>query len=117
MKKMAKTDPELKKLDKALEVLKEKFEKNHKWRAWREGVGSAWIERALKALEVVKPTQEEMRMDIVEADLRVEYGLSEPEILVEQKEEVISALWKLLQIAKWTRGEKVEALDRLGEGE
>jgi hypothetical protein len=110
---MGKKDQDLVKLDKAFIKLRRKSERNPNWWSWMESREGAWIERALRALERVKPSQEEMLLDIVEADLKVEYGLGDPEVLVKKKDKVISALWKLLKITKWMKGERIEVLDQL----
>lgn len=107
-----------KKPDKLFIKFKKKIEQNPQWWAWVEKKeGTAWIERVSKALERIRPSYEEMLMDIVEANLEVEFGFDGFEVLAEQKEEVIAALWKMLQITKWLGGEKMEVLDQLGEGE
>lgn len=114
---MKKKKLDIKKMDRAFARLREKLEKDPEWRAWMESGGPAWIEKAANALERIKPSQEEMLLDLVEADLKIEPVFGNPEILVKKKDEVISALWKLLKITKWARGESIEVLDNLEEGE
>jgi hypothetical protein len=113
---MKKKDPDLEKLDKVLSELRKKLERDHEWQASVGQREADWLKKASEALEKLKPPQDEMLLDIIEADLKIEYGLGDLEILIRKKEEVVSALWKLLQITKWLRGEKVRALDRLKEG-
>ena len=97
---MKKKDLDLEELDKVFAKLRKELEKDPEWRAWVKSGGPRWMKKVSEALERVKPSQEEMLLDIVEAGWVLESPGGDFSFLIKRKKDVITALWKLTQIVK-----------------
>lgn len=111
---MKKKNLDLKKLDKAFTKLRKKLEKDPMWQAWMESGGPEFIEKAAGELEKVKPSLDEMLLDIVEAGWVLESPGGDFGFLAKKKKDIITALWKLTQIVKGNYREGVGLVQKDG---
>lgn len=91
-----KSKPE--KIDKALKRLEKELEDDPLWQEWVGSGGPEFLERAAKELDEIKPSLEEMLLDLVEAGWRLENPDGDFGLLAKKKKDVITALWKLTQV-------------------
>ena len=109
-----KRDIDPKKMDKSFEKLKRKLEKDPMWQAWMDSGGPEFIEKASRELEKIKPSLDEMLLDIVEAGWILESPGGDFGFLAKKKKDIITALWKLTQIVKGNYKEGVGLVRKCG---
>lgn len=111
---MKKKNLDLKKLDKAFTKLRKKLERDPQWQAWMDSGGPQFLERAAKELDEVKPSLDEMLLDVVEAGWVLESPGGNFAFLAKKKEDIITALWKLTQIIRGNYQEEVGLVQKSG---
>lgn len=99
-KPLEKKGVDFKKMDQAFKKLRKKLEKDPMWQSWMDSGGPEFLEKASKELDKVKPSLEEMLLDVVEAGWVLESPGGDFSFLAQKKEDIITALWKLTQIVK-----------------
>lgn len=113
-KTQKKKDIDLKKMDKAFKKIKRKLEKDPQWRAWMDSGGPQFLEKAAKELDKVKPSLDEMFLDVVEAGWVLESPGGNFAFLAKKKKDIITALWKLTQIVRGNYQEGVGLTQKSG---
>lgn len=111
---MKKKNLDLKKLDKAFTKLRKKLERDPQWQAWMDSGGPQFLERAAKELDEVKPSLDEMLLDVVEAGWVLESTGGNFAFLAKKKEDIITALWKLTQIVRGNYQEEARPAQESG---
>lgn len=111
---MKKKDVDLEKIDKAFKKLQKKLEKDPQWQAWMDSGGPQFLEKAAKELDKVKPSLEEMLLDVVEAGWVLESPGGNFAFLAKKKEDIITALWKLTQIVRGNYQEEAGSAQKSG---
>lgn len=100
MKKKTRKETRLKRIDQVFKKIGKTLKEDPAWQEWVDSRGPEFLAKASQDLDEVKPPLEEMLLDVVEAGWMLENPDGDFSFLAKQKEDVITALWKVTQIIK-----------------
>lgn len=117
MKKKAKKEVRLEKIDQAFKKIGQVLGKDPAWREWIEAGGPEFLDMVSEELEEIKPSLEEMLLDLVEAGWVLENPDGDFNLLAKRKKDVVTALWKLTQMIKGYHRERGDLVGEDGRAE
>lgn len=100
MKKKTQKETRLKRIDQVFKKIGKTLKEDPVWQEWVDSGGPEFFTKASQDLDEIKPSLEEMLLDVVEAGWILENPDGDFSLLVKQKKDVITALWKVTQIIK-----------------